>query len=151
MSLFSKVLALTALAGLLAGGAYVRAGRALGPSIDLHGPERYVGQTSVLAFSVDALEGTITSVEAVLQQGETRVPLFSLDAPGEARVEQETLGRIRIVRRFDRNVITGVTEGAAQLTVTAIRPTFYGLRQALTSLRHPLELRFEPRRLTGHR
>ena len=69
MSLFSKVLALTALAGLLAGGAYVRAGRALGPSIDLHGPERYVGQTSVLDFSVDALEGTITSVEAVLQQG----------------------------------------------------------------------------------
>ena len=148
MSLFSKVLALTALAGLLAGGAYVRAGRALGPSIDLHGPERYVGQTSVLDFSVDALEGTITSVEAVLQQGETRVPLFSLDAPGEARVEQETLGRIRIVRRFDRNVITGVTEGAAQLTVTAIRPTFYGLRQASTSLRHPLELRFEPPRLT---
>ena len=135
-------------AGLLVGGGYVWAGRAEGPTIDVQGPERWVGRTAVLDFSVEAPDGALASIEAVLEQGETHVLLFSLADAGEARVEQETTDRIRVVREFDRDAIPGFTEGPAQLTVTAVRPVLYGLRQASSALTRRLELRFEPPRLT---
>ncbi len=148
MTGLTKALALSVLAGLLVGGAYVWAERADGPTIGVRGPARWVGNTAVLDFSIEAPDGAMTSIEAVLEQGETQVLLFSLADPGEARVEQETAERIRVVREFDRDAIPGFTEGAAQLTMTAVRPVLYGLRQASSTLTHPLELRFEPPRLT---
>ena len=148
MSLFSKLLAVIVLAALLAGGAYVWAGRAVGPTIGVQAPERYVGRASLLDFSVEAPEGAMTSIEAVLEQGATQVPLFSLAAPGEARVEQETPERIRIVREFDRDALSDFQEGTAQLIVTAVRPVLYGVRQASTSVSRTVELRFTPPQLT---
>ncbi|SVC90536.1 uncharacterized protein METZ01_LOCUS343390, partial [marine metagenome] len=148
MSLFSKVLLVVVLAAFSVVGAYRWAGRALGPTVEVNNPERYVGRTSVLDFSVETPGGTIAGVEAVLEQGDTRISLFSLAAPREARVEQETHERIRIVRTFDLNDLPGATEGPARLIVTAVRPVLYGLRQASTSRTHSLELRFEPPRLT---
>ena len=148
MSLFSKVLLVVVLAAFSVVGAYRWAGRALGPTVEVNNPQRYVGRTSVLDFSVETPGGTIAGVEAVLEQGDTRISLFSLTDPREARVEQETHERIRIVRTFDLNDLPGATEGPAHLIVTAVRPVLYGLRQASTSRTHSLELRFEPPRLT---
>ena len=148
MTGLAKALAGSVLVGLLVGGAYVWAERAEGPTIDVQGPARWVGRTAVLDFSIEAPDGAMTSIEAALEQDETRILLFSLADPGDARVEQETADRIRVVREFDRDAIPGFTEGAAQLTVTAVRPVLYGLRQASSALTHPLELRFEPPRLS---
>ena len=148
MSLFSKVLLVVVLAAVSVVGAYLWAGRALGPTIEVNNPERYVGRTSVLDFSVETPGAALDGVEAVLEQGDSRISLFSLAAPGEARVEQETHERIRIVRTFDLDDLPGTTEGPARLIVTAVRPVLYGLRQVSTSRTHPLELRFEPPRLT---
>ena len=122
MSLFSKVLLVVVLAAFSVVGAYLWAGRALGPTIEVNNPERYVGRTSVLDFSVETPGEALDGVEAVLEQGNSRISLFSLAAPGEARVEQETHERIRIVRTFDLDDLPGTTEGPARLVVTAVRP-----------------------------
>ena len=50
MSLFSKVLLVVVLAAFSVVGAYRWAGRALGPTVEVNNPERYVGRTSVLDF-----------------------------------------------------------------------------------------------------
>ncbi|HJO37925.1 MAG: M23 family metallopeptidase [Vicinamibacterales bacterium] len=148
MSLFSKFLVLLLLLAAAAGGAYFRAGSAVGPTIAVNGPAQYVGRTAVLDFSVEAPEGALTSIEAVLAQGETVIPLFVLTDPGAATIEQETAERIRIVREFDRDTLPDVREGAAELIVTSVRPVLYGLREASSAVTHPLELRFTPPRLT---
>lgn len=148
MSLFSKFLVLLLLLAAAAGGAYVRAGSAVGPTIAVNGPERYVGRTAILDFSVEAPEGELTSIEAVLAQGETMIPLFALADPGAATIEQETAERIRIAREFDRDTLPDVREGAAELIVTSVRPVLYGLREASSMVTHPVELRFTPPRLT---
>ena len=148
MTGLAKAFAASVLAGLLVGGIYVWAERAVGPTIEVQGPERWVGRTAVLDFSVETPDGAIASIEAILDQGGTEMPLFSLADPGTARVEQETETRIRIVREFDRDTIAGATEGDAQIRVTSVRPVLFGLRQASSTTTHPVELRFEPPRLS---
>ena len=135
-------------AGLALGGAFVLAGRAQGPTIEVHQPVHLVGQSAVLDLSLEAAGGEISRVEAVIEQDEASLPLFSFDSPAEAIVTQETPDRIRVSRPFDRESLPALRPGAATLVVTAVRPVLFGLRERATTVRRDLEVRFDPPRLT---
>ena len=135
-------------ASLALGGALVLADRAPGPTIEIHQPVHLVGQSAVLDLSVEAAGGEISRVEAVIEQGEVSLPLFSFYSPAEAFVAQETPDRIRVSRPFDRESLPALRPGAATLVVTAVRPALFGLRERATMVRRDLEVRFDPPRLT---
>ena len=135
-------------AGLALSGAFVLAGRAPGPTIEVHQPVRLVGRSATLDLSVEAPGGNISRVDAAIEQDSASLPLFSLDSPAEAVLTQETPDRIRVGRPFDRESLPALQPGEATLVVTAVRPVLFGLRQQATTVRRDLEVCFDPPRVT---
>ena len=86
------VLALVAVLGV-GGGLYVSAGRADGPVIDIVEPTRLVGRASTFEATVEAPGGNLTSLDAVIQQGDQRFPLFSLDQLRDGAIRQDASDR----------------------------------------------------------
>ena len=148
MSVFWKFLFLSTLVGLAAGGTYIVAGRAPRPVIEIRQPEHFIGLSSQLGVSVEAPDGALSFIEVALEQGDARVRLFSLDDSNDARIAQETPERILVTRTFGRDDLPGFHEGLARMTVTAIRPVLYNLRQRATTTTRDLELRFQPPRVS---
>ena len=135
-------------AGLALGVAFVLAGRAPGPTIEVHQPVHLIGRSATLDLSVEAPGGDISRVDAAIEQDSASLPLFSLDRPAEAVLTQETPDRIRVSRSFDRESLPALQPGDATLVVTAVRPVLFGLRKQVTTVRRDLEVRFDPPRLT---
>ena len=141
---------LVILAGIARGaGLYVGAGRAPGPAIEIHEPTGLIGRTARLEFSVDAADGELTDVTAVIEQGDATVPLFSLSAPGEAELMQETATRVRVSRPVTRETHPDLAPGPATIVVHATRSVLFGLRERDATARVEVEARFDPPRLTA--
>ena len=104
------------------------AGRAAGPVITIAQPARTVGIDGTYGVSVESPGGRFSRVEVELEQGSSRVSLFSLVSPGSAVVTQEAADRIRISGALGKRVIPALQSGAARLVVRASRPILFGLR-----------------------
>ena len=83
------------------------AGSQPGPSIDLRSPDKYVGQTSQLEFSVEAPGGEFTRVEATLEQEGKSTTVFTMDPAAAARgeVKQASADRLWIIRPIGKQAI----------------------------------------------
>ena len=144
--LLSVLVLLAAVA--LGAGIYVGAGRAPGPAIEILEPTGLFGRTAQFEISIDSTDGELTAVDAVIEQGESTLPLFSLTAPGEAQVFQEAETRIRVTRPLTRETHPELRQGQATIVVHATRTVLFGLRERQTTLRLDVEARFDPPRLT---
>ncbi len=142
------VIAIALGAALAVTGAYVLAGRAEGPRIEVLQPGRLVGTASPLDVVIETPGGVLRTVEVVLEQDGQQLALFSLEAPQDAEIRQETPDRMRLRRTIGRRSNPGLQPGAARLLVTATRPVLLGWRTAETTLARDLELRFDPPRLS---
>ena len=140
------VLALVAIVGL-GGGLYVSAGRIDGPIIDILQPVRLVGRASTFEATVEAPEGNLTSLEAVIEQGDQRLSLFSLDQLSDGDIRQDAPNRVRVTRRFDRRSHPELVAGDARIVVSATRPVLFGLRESTTVAETAVEVRLDPPRL----
>ena len=147
--LVRALLILVVLAALAGGGAYYVAGSQPGPSIDLRGPDKYVGQTSQLEFSVEAPGGKFTRVEATLEQEGKATTVFTMDPAGQpaGEVKQASADRLYIARPIGKQAIPELKAGPLKLTVVAVRPVLYGLRTTETRVTRDLEVRLEPPRV----
>jgi hypothetical protein len=125
---------------------YIVSGRLPGPAIEVGSPQKYVGQTSQLAFTVEVPGGQFTRVEAHIEQEGRSIPLFSLAEPGTAEVKQETADRIRVSRPVGKRAVPELKPGAARLVVTSSREVLFGLRERESVATRDLELRFDPPR-----
>ena len=123
---------------LVLGCAFLLAGRAPGPTIEVHEPTRLIGQSAQLDLAVEAPGGDISRVTAAIEQDGAVLPLFSIDSPVDAVVRQETPERIRVSRRIDRASVPALQPGAVTLVVTAVRPVLFGLRERATTVRRDL-------------
>ena len=142
------VAALLLLAAIALGvGAFVGAGRAPGPAIEIHQPTRLIGRTARFEASFDAADGVLTDVTAVIEQGGTSVPLFSLSEPDDTEITQETETRIRVSRRLTRETHPELAPGPATIVVEATRSVLFGLRERSSTTRLDVEARFDPPRL----
>lgn len=136
-----SVLALVVVAGGL--GLYV-AGQEPGPVVKILQPDA-VGQAGlVFDATVDALGTRLSRFDVVLEQGFTRHTLFSLDAPGSARFEQESAERMRIRTTVPASSLAGLSDGPATVHIDAGRRILFGLREASTTVMHPVEVQLTP-------
>jgi murein DD-endopeptidase MepM/ murein hydrolase activator NlpD len=132
---------------VLAGGAYIVAGRSAAPVITIDRPGGLVGQRGTLEVTVAAPGGRLTSLTVALEQAGTVTPLFSLDAPGDTTVTQLDTDRVRISRPLGKESMPGLQAGPARLTVTASRASALGLRSIESAAARDITVRLEPPRL----
>lgn len=135
-------------AAALGAGVYVGAGRGPGPVIEIHAPARFIGPRIEFAATIDPGGAELTAVTAVIEQNGAAAPIFSLSAPDDARITQETDTRIRIGRGLTRDAYREIAQGPATIVVEATHARLFGLRQRSAAARRDVEARFTPPRLS---
>jgi murein DD-endopeptidase MepM/ murein hydrolase activator NlpD len=130
------------------GVAYVLAGRAAPPVLQIDKPDRVVGQSGTLEVTAEAPGGRFTALTIVLEQNGKSVPLFSLDdAQPSATMRQIDANRIGIARPIGKKALPDLQSGAARIVVNATRPSFLGLRTVSSSTTKDFQVRLEPPRI----
>jgi murein DD-endopeptidase MepM/ murein hydrolase activator NlpD len=137
-----KILVVLLLIGVGAAALWVNAGRAEGPAIEIAGPG-IIGQTGDVAVKVTAPGGTLTGLAVTLVQGETTTTLFDLTAATAATLTTNG-DEVSLTRPAGKRALPELKAGDAQVSVTAVRPVLFGLRQATASATRTLEVRLAP-------
>ncbi len=143
------VLGLTA--GLTLGAAvaaWLSAGQVAGPALAIVQPGEVIGRTASFVATAETPGAEFLTLTARIEQDGTVYPLFSLDDPAGAALEQETGDRLRIARTFDRETHPGLVEGPARIVVAATRPVLFGLRESGSETAVDVTVRLTPPRLT---
>ena len=143
------VLGLTA--GLALGAAvaaWISAGQAIGPVLEIERPGEFIGRAASFVATAETPGAEFLTLTAHIEQEGTVYPLFSLDDPTGAALEQETNDRLRISRTLDRESHPDLVEGPARVVVTATRPVLFGLRESGSETAADVTVRLTPPRLT---
>jgi murein DD-endopeptidase MepM/ murein hydrolase activator NlpD len=128
---------------LLVGGAFLIAGRMAGPGIQIERPERFVGHATAMDVVVAAPGAELSAMTIEVEQGGTRVPVYTLGDPMGADVKQDGEDRVRVSREIGREAVPSLQSGAARIIVSAARPVMFGLRQAASTATHDVQVRLE--------
>jgi murein DD-endopeptidase MepM/ murein hydrolase activator NlpD len=128
---------------LAAGGAYLVAGHAGGPSIAIGKPETFVGTATPLDVTIGAPGGKLAAATVVFEQNGKRTPLFALDKPAGAVAKQETPDTLHVTREIGKQSIPDLKSGPARIIVTASRPVLYGIRTLESSASRDVKVRLE--------
>ena len=143
------------LAVLGAGGAYVWAGQAAGPAIQIVNPAKFAGASTPFEVLVDAPGRRLTSLRIAFEQNGVETPLVTVGAAADvtptggasqAKVTEEGTDRTRVAGLVGRQQVPGLKSGAARLVVTAVRPVLFGLREAAMTATRDIRVRLEPPR-----
>jgi murein DD-endopeptidase MepM/ murein hydrolase activator NlpD len=136
-----KILVVIVLLGIGAIALWVNAGQAEGPAIAIEGPA-IIGQTGEIAVSVTAPKGALNSLTVNLKQGDLTAPVFDLGLePAGATIDGD---RVSVSRPTGKRVIPELKAGEAEVSVTAVRPVLFGLREATSTETRTLEVRLAP-------
>jgi murein DD-endopeptidase MepM/ murein hydrolase activator NlpD len=139
----NKLLAIVFVLVIAVAVAWFNAGRADGPVITISEPA-LVGQIGRLNLTVTAPRARLTRLDVVLEQGDTRTPLFSLDGDPAAELVVLDADSVRLTRPIGRGDLPELRSGTARITVRAVRPVLFGYREAATSASHEFEVRLIP-------
>src|SRR5690606_25253190 len=129
-----------ALAVLGAAGAWVMAGRAEGPRIEITEPD-VVGQIGRVAIAVDTPGGALTRLEVHIEQDGATVPLFSLAETDDPTLTRAGENRVVLERPLGKRHVPELRAGAANVVVTAARPVLFGYREAESAASRASEAR----------
>ncbi len=124
--------------------AWFIAGRAAGPSIAIDWPTKAIGQSGELSLLIDAPGGRLTRLDVSIQQGENRIPVFTLPEEGSTNVVPEGENTVRFKYPIGKKHTPQLQAGKAQIIVTAGRPTLFGLQQAQSSMLREVDVRLVP-------
>jgi murein DD-endopeptidase MepM/ murein hydrolase activator NlpD len=149
MRAFMKFLVfLVVLALIVAGGAWIWAGRQAGPTVEIRQPGRFVGRNSSVELMLQAPQGLFSAVEVALEQGGKTFSVFSLDPQNPGAAKADAAEKMYVMRPIGKQAIPDLQAGAARIVVRASRPVLYGLRQAETTATHDVQVRLDPPRAT---
>ena len=137
--------ALILILALAAGGAYVVAGRAGGPSIQIDKPEKFVGTSTPVEVVVGAPGANLKSVKVVFDQNGKQTTLYEManGQPSGEGVKLDGADKLRITRTVGKQEVPDLKSGPARITVTASRVVFRGLRTLQSSASHDVQVRLE--------
>jgi murein DD-endopeptidase MepM/ murein hydrolase activator NlpD len=133
---------------IVAGGAFWFAGRAAAPAITIVEPSKAIGAEGAFDVQVESPGGKFARIEVVLEQGGTRLPLFSLASPGQAIMKQDGADRVRVSGPLGKHAIPALQSGTARLAVTAARPVLFGLRTRESSASRDVRIVLTPPRVS---
>ena len=131
-----------------AGIVWFKAGQSPGPAIEIVHPAA-VGQTGQLEITIDTPGARLTRLDIVLEQGESSVPLFNLPGAEPARLAVEGENRLRLTRPLGKQALPDLKAGSARITITAMRPVLFGLREARTTSSRDIDVRLTPPRINA--
>ncbi|HEY6359827.1 MAG TPA: M23 family metallopeptidase [Vicinamibacterales bacterium] len=146
-ALLKFLVAVAVLAAVVGGGAWLWAGRAEGPQIQIRQPGKYVGQSTPLELVVESPDGQFSRLDVTLEQAGKTFPVFSLDQPAQGSVKQEAAERLYVSRQLGKKAMPELQAGPARIVVRAARPVVYGIRQAESENIRDVEVRLEPPRV----
>jgi murein DD-endopeptidase MepM/ murein hydrolase activator NlpD len=138
-----KFIALLILLAGGAGAAWIMAGRAPGPVIEIRQPSA-VGQIGTLELAVEAPHGTLDRLEVALEQGGVPTPLFTLAPDTASALAHETADRVVLTKPLGKRDVPALAAGSARITVTAVRPVLFGYREATSTASRDFEVRLTP-------
>jgi murein DD-endopeptidase MepM/ murein hydrolase activator NlpD len=137
------LLGLVLVAALVAGGAYVVAGRTGGPSIEIGKPEKFVGAATPLDVTVGAPGAKLTSLTVVFEQNGKQTPVYAMATPPGAELKQDGPDKVRLTRDIGKQAVPEIQNGPARIIVTASRPVLYGIRNAASTATRDVQVRLE--------
>jgi len=132
-----------ALAVLAAAGAWVIAGRAEGPVVEITEPA-IVGQVGRLSIAVDTPGGALTRFEVHVEQEGVRTPVFVLGPENELALDRVADDRVVLSQPLGKRDFPDLRAGTATVHVTAARPVLFGYREAETTASREFEVRLTP-------
>jgi murein DD-endopeptidase MepM/ murein hydrolase activator NlpD len=137
-----KLLIAIIVLGVGAAALWVNAGHAPGPVIEIGGPE-IIGQTGEISVTVTAPNGTLKDLAVALAQGESSTPVFALtpETANELKVDGD---RVTLTRPTGKRAVPELKAGAAKITVSAVRPVLFGLRDARSTASRDINVRLNP-------
>ena len=142
-----------ALGAFCFGAAFYFAGRAAEPAIQIERPTKLLGRTGTLDVTIESPGARLDDVTVAVTQDGKSLPVLQLPHLGdggapsldaETKLTQESADRIRLTRALDRQLLPGLHEGKATITVSAKRPVLYGLRVKEASATREVEVRLTP-------
>jgi hypothetical protein len=142
-ALLRFIVFLLVLAAIVAGGAWLWAGRSAGPTITIRQPGKFVGQSSSLEMLVEAPEGKFSSIDATVEQAGRTFPVFTLNQP-QGDIKQESAERLYVMRPVGKSALPELQSGPARIVVRASRPVLFGLRDVSSTTTHEVTVRLEP-------
>ena len=139
------LLGLILILALAAGGAYVVAGRAGGPSIQIEKPEKFVGASTPVEVVVGAPGANLKTIKIVFDQNGKQTTLYSMEngQPSGEGIKMDGPDKLVISRTIGKETVPGLQSGAARITVTAARSALRGIRTLQSSASHDVQVRLE--------
>lgn len=138
---------LVVLALVVGGAAWLWAGRAEGPRIEIRQPEKFIGQATPLDLVVESPGGQFARVDATIEQDGQSYSVFTLAQPAQGSVRQESAERIYVMRSIGKRDVPELKAGPARLVVRAARPVLFGYREAESEVSRDVEVRLDPPRI----
>src|SRR5690606_11775452 len=132
-----------ALAVLAAAGAWVMAGRAEGPVVEITEPA-VVGQTGRLSIAIDTPGGALTRLDVHVEQDGLRIPVFVLAADNDLALDRVGDDQVVLAQPLGKRDLPDLRAGTATVHVTAARPVLFGYREAETTTSREFEVRLAP-------
>jgi murein DD-endopeptidase MepM/ murein hydrolase activator NlpD len=126
---------------------YSAAGRTPPAALHIDKPEKIVGQQGTLELSATGTRGRLSSLTAVVEQSGHTVPLLSIDAATAKTLWQPDTDRISVVRKFGKESVPELKEGAAKIIVTATTTSWMNLRTFTSQASKDVQVRLEPPRI----
>lgn len=136
-------LLILAAAGTGAGTAWVVAGRAPGPMIEFIEPVA-IGQVGELVMTVDTPGGELSLLEVTLKQGGETLHVFNLARGSASGLVRDGEDRLVLRQPIGRQRFETLSAGSASVAVTAVRPVWFGFREAMTQSELGIEVRLRP-------
>ena len=135
------IVVLGAAIGAAAG--WIMAGKAPGPSLSFLEPTA-VGRLGELVLEIETPDAELSELEVSLSQGEQTIEVFSLAGANGADLEAAGEDLLVLSRPLGREQYESLREGTASLSARAVRPVFFGYREAETTATHEFEVRLRP-------
>jgi murein DD-endopeptidase MepM/ murein hydrolase activator NlpD len=117
------------------------------PTVRIDQPTRAVGQTGTLVVTAEAPKAKFTALTVTLEQNGQTIPLFSLDAPDQARLattSPDAPDRLTITRPIGKQTVPELKSGTARIVVSATRPSFLKLRTLSSMAAKEIQVRLDP-------
>ncbi len=140
------LLAVLVIAVLGTAGAWIAAGRAEGPKINIAEPT-VVGQTGRLDLTVETPDAKLTQLDVTLEQDGKSTALFTLRT-GAAALARDGANRLHLVQPLGKKQVASLTQGMATIDVTAARPVLFGYRQAEATAHKAFQVDLTPPRVS---
>lgn len=143
------LVSLVLLVALAVAGAWIWAGRAAGPAIEIRQPAAFIGQSTSLDLMVEAPGGHFSRIDVAIEQNGRALPVFALGQPaGATRTNApDSADRIYVMRPVGKSAIPQLQAGPARIVVRAARPVLFGLREAESTSIKEVQVRLEPPRV----